>query len=1367
MLGRSSIWLENLMGAVMTVAKTVEKFSPSIKRLRVFVVITALLALPFTIYYLSYVRSQCGYFTDRSFRKLSTISNQLALRVENAATVFKNSSDKFIRPQVREGDSPTFDTNPAQKQQNLERLKEVFKKLKGDRQIIALNIDTEPWNDKLSPGTVTLNTVKHDGESSWLYLDYVAEGILPKTVIRVQAKTDLNRLIQPFLSARVGSDYDQFQNILITEGDTARVIFQHDTTEVRVASLDKLPSSQDQGKKIDLKEIAQTSNVVDVSLAGSNYRLFSHPLKLSLPGSDANSPNTTWITSGLVRSNYFQTEAWSISIPFTILIFGGFVIALIVFSWPFLKLVLAGPKDRFRPRDVYFLVFAMLSVLAVFTCFGLYASVYTSVETEMDSQVEGLASEIKQNFDEELNEALHQLEILSRNDQILDQLKQEEKQRKAKDKTQFIAAALPNSHAKLKSVAAHAEAKPDLYHQRDINKTDILPAILRSRDTTYRYFDSVSWIDAWGMQRAKWTIKSYNTQYISLAGRGYFDNIRKGRFFEHGEHKFWLEPVISNNTGRNQIVISMAIPKESWIVASDMRLLSLMDPVLPVGYGYAIIAQDGKVLFHSDEANHLGENLFQECDDDPELLSSVLGRSDKALNVRYLGEDHRFFVAALKGFPEWSLVVFRNKQPLRSIFFELLTSVSVLFLIYGLVVMAGFTVFYIINVVKERRAWFWPSEKKAAIYVHSILLLFGLSVISLTIVILSHGEKLVWITAGIGLFTGFVYFGNLAWGSKSPFLKYVSRFTNRFKRHNRLYVVNATLLLFVIAILPAWSFFKYAYESQAELFIKHAQYSLAKALAKRDERIRSQYANIKFAEGSGSNQSGSEQARNKFLNERLDKSWDVYDRFFFHTGLANPDPEATCTEAAKSNLLARLNAILPLSNRASIERRGLLDSTSVESVGQWETAATGSLVLHLDRKPGKNESQLSHLNSSVPLLGIPRVAAFAIVVLFLLLFLFVNYVIRKVFLLDLHKPSTHSLKTLLSEKIQRNVFVVVDAPFVKKAPGNGSNLYLKDLPSIATSSDWADTFDKSSGDESTVIALDRFDYGMDDPHINQQKLKLVENLLGKKRTLMIFSSAEASLYRFSNGDNGDAKGDFDGRWAGVIVREFSTEYAEDTDDGSRFAETVNQEKTRILAQRLPDRPMEEIDELFLTLYAECASREPLQRVGLQILAQRDFITLSRAHLVARIVNQARPYYTHIWNSCSPGERQTLCHLAQDRLLSHRDPDIEPLLRRELIVKEDDLHLFNESFRQFVKSSDRVLFVVERDKEAQQGSLWQTLKVPVLVALLAITAFLFLTQQDLYSRSLALVTGLTTLIPALFKVLSMFQSDPFSRPPSQP
>src|SRR5215203_7471793 len=104
-------------------------------------------------------------------------------------------------------------------------------------------------------------------------------------------------------------------------------------------------------------------------------------------------------------------------------------------------------------------------------------------------------------------------------------------------------------------------------------------------------------------QRAKWTIKRYTTQYISVSGRAYFENIRKGKLYELGDHKFWLEPVISRTTGRNAVEISKQVPPDpmkpkdpmkpddpKWTVAFDTRLLSLMDPVLPAGFGYAIIA---------------------------------------------------------------------------------------------------------------------------------------------------------------------------------------------------------------------------------------------------------------------------------------------------------------------------------------------------------------------------------------------------------------------------------------------------------------------------------------------------------------------------------------------------------------------------------------------------------------------------------------------------------------------------------------------------------------------------------------------------------------------------------------------------------
>jgi hypothetical protein len=419
----------------------------------------------------------------------------------------------------------------------------------------------------------------------------------------------------------------------------------------------------------------------------------------------------------------------------------------------------------------------------------------------------------------------------------------------------------------------------------------------------------------------------------------------------------------------------------------------------------------------------------------------------------------------------------------------------------------------------------------------------------------------------------------------------------------------------------------------------------------------------------------------------------------------------------------------------------------------------GGLVLQVD---GNDERKASwpwlQLNTAVPVLGVPRLPWLGIFLLFYPLFLAVNFVVRKVFLLDIRIPLHHSLKKFLTRDIDRNVFVVANAPFVKKAAIKESNLHLSDLKVLASSPNWVDTFDDESA--GAVIALDQFDYRMDDPATNQQKLTLVERLLEKQRTLILFSSNESSHYRFQSNGNGHSNGDHDeDKWASVIIRNFSTEYAEDTDDGLSFKHDVEQKKMLVLELDLEEPPPEKIKMLFDTLSAECAPRQPLQDIGRKILEHKGFLDLSQQELLDRIINQARTYYQHIWALCSVGEKQTLGHLAQDQRLSYRDPDVASLLKRQLIIRHEGLHLFNESFRQFVLSEEQLMLVTIEDEVTRKVSLWQTFKMPILVALMAIAAFLFITQQELFDSSLAVVTGVTTIITAILKTLSMFQINP--------
>ena len=1330
------------------------KLSPQLYRIRIGSATILILAVPLLVYYLFYVRNQNAYFTERSFRSLSLMSQQIALKVESAGTVLKNSSERFINPQTETPDSPKFDSAKSD-EENLKALGVIVRNLKdASPQIIPFSVQSKPAEGQAA-GLITVGGVIEDEGTLWLYLNYQSNPTKDKKVILVKAKTNFNNLLQPLLARRenIGDAVgDEFQDLLIAEAN-GRVFFQLDPSEVRLASLDKVVTHSDQ-KKIDIKEVVQTSNVVDVDLAGSTFKLFFDPLELSLrPTAVPDGPNTFWVVCGLIRADRFRAGVWSVS--YTWLILCAFITALVVLNWPFIKLVLIGPKDRVRPADIYFLTFSTVVVLAVLTSFGLYWYSYQKIDDQLDEQLGLLERRIKQNLNDELSKALAQLTILSSNQNLLKRLD---------DLAEGNPPETQNSPL-------------GFYQQPDPDKNNILPELLRAQPHPYPYFDTAVWLDKAGIQKAKWTIKGSTTQYLDVSTRSYFRNLRLGNFQELNSVRFALEPIVSKTTGVNEVELSVLANDPNWITAFDTRLISLMQPVLPAGFGYLIIDKAGKVLFHSDEAHHLGENFFRECDDDPDLRSAVVARNGLPLNVRYLGQDHEVLVSSIEGFNEWSLVVFRNKQTLRSAFLELLSLVSLLFFVYSLILITAFSLFYLLNINNERRSWLWPSRKKTAVYYQSLAFLLLLIGLCIPPIIFLNGQTLVVIVAVISFLAILVFFVHL-WrslcGLLAAFFRTLLNKSNWFWRYDVAYVLNLSALLLLVAILPTVALFKFAFVSEMELFIKHGQFTLASALAKRNELIRNRYSEVVTSPNDLSSQSGARsgastesQLGSQFVKERIGSvDWDIYDNFFFDTKRTGDVQVARqCPGGPAQERLLALTRFLPLYNQTSIERRGLLLNSATSGICRWEAGTSGELILHLDG-PAARDVPWVHLSTPVPHLGIPGIQWMSLfLVAFIPFYIWLHFIVRKVYLLDVHRPTSYPLKSLMKEEFDRNLFIVLEAPFTERHTIVKENMRLLDVPLIAKTPDWASKIDYRELDAFDAIAIDHFDYKLTDVPTNQQKLQLLEMLLTKEKPIIVFSDVEPSQYQFSNGAS-ETHGDFHdygGRWAG-IMSEFFKEYAEDIGDSKGFSELLKLEKHRILAD-LRGRSKEEIEELFGILYAECAHKLALQNIGRHILLQKSFITLSPGHLLNRILSQARTYYNDLWNSCSVDEKLTLYHLAQDRLLSHRDPDIEPLLRRGLIVRGDDVHLINDSFRQFVKSTEQIVSVCEYEEKVKRDSPWNTLKVPLLVILVGITIFLFVTQRDLYTSSLAVLTAVTTIIPAIFKVLSIFQSEPTTKSPN--
>ncbi len=88
---------------------------------------------------------------------------------------------------------------------------------------------------------------------------------------------------------------------------------------------------------------------------------------------------------------------------------------------------------------------------------------------------------------------------------------------------------------------------------------------------------------------------------------------------------------------------------------------------------------------------------------------------------------------------------------------------------------------------------------------------------------------------------------------------------------------------------------------------------------------------------------------------------------------------------------------------------------------------------------------------------------------------------------------------------------------------------------------------------------------------------------------------------------------------------------------------------------------------------------------------------------------------------------------------------------------------NETFKAYVFGQcftdvDESAAIQDAETQAQRSSSLEPFKIPILVGFVAAVLFLLFTQKDLANSSWTMVTAATTDIPAVFKLLSLFQSD---------
>ena len=231
------------------------------------------------------------------------------------------------------------------------------------------------------------------------------------------------------------------------------------------------------------------------------------------------------------------------------------------------------------------------------------------------------------------------------------------------------------------------------------------------------------------------------------------------------------------------------------------------------------------------------------------------------------------------------------------------------------------------------------------------------------------------------------------------------------------------------------------------------------------------------------------------------------------------------------------------------------------------------------------------------------------------------------------------------------------------------------------------------------------------------------------------------------------------RWK-TFLASFVVRFGKDPGDPEMFfkmCQNIKMQKMKISGKLHEgisddDRWEKELETTFDWVKDECWSTGHLQQTGLQCLEDLDIEeNYSHEKVISKIGFMARNYYEAIWSGCTVPEKVVLHHLGRDGMVNTKNYDhVLDLLQRGLAMRDPSLRLMSSSFEKFVVSSVSKSDLLEWE-QAEGISAWSILKWILPLPLLLLGVFLFVTQRDAFSNTIAAFVALSSITPILFNI----------------
>ena len=142
------------------------------------------------------------------------------------------------------------------------------------------------------------------------------------------------------------------------------------------------------------------------------------------------------------------------------------------------------------------------------------------------------------------------------------------------------------------------------------------------------------------------------------------------------------------------IIAKRSLLEKGAISTFSIQMPSVMQTILPPGFGFCIIDKEGKVMLHSDMNRNLQENFISKIDPSRQIKEAVKSRQELySGNLNLYGETNALYFKPIASMPFY-LATFYDKGYIVPVNMRILTfSLLFSFLSFGACVLLWFIVF--------------------------------------------------------------------------------------------------------------------------------------------------------------------------------------------------------------------------------------------------------------------------------------------------------------------------------------------------------------------------------------------------------------------------------------------------------------------------------------------------------------------------------------------------------------------------------------------------------------------------------------------------------------------------------------------------